>query len=69
MLGEQFMVGEEICGAVISVRYQVNLTHIKKITSHVDIFAAICEFVIDICSLALCKVLNASVQTCLLQKE
>ena len=23
MLGEQFMVGEEICGAVISVRYQV----------------------------------------------
>ncbi|CAG2184555.1 EIF4E [Mytilus edulis] len=24
MLGEQFMVGEEICGAVISIRYQVN---------------------------------------------
>ena len=24
MLGEQFMVGEEICGAVVSVRYQVN---------------------------------------------
>ncbi len=23
MLGEQFMVGEEICGAVVSVRYQV----------------------------------------------
>lgn len=23
MLGEQFMVGEEICGAVISIRYQV----------------------------------------------
>ena len=24
MLGEQFMVGEEICGAVISIRYQVS---------------------------------------------
>lgn len=23
ILGEQFMVGEEICGAVISIRYQV----------------------------------------------
>lgn len=26
MLGEQFMVGEEICGAVVSVRFQVNPT-------------------------------------------
>lgn len=25
MLGEQFMVGEEICGAVVSVRFQVNI--------------------------------------------
>ena len=25
MLGEQFMVGEEICGAVISIRYAVSL--------------------------------------------
>ena len=25
MLGEQFMVGEEICGAVVSVRFQVRL--------------------------------------------
>lgn len=25
MLGEQFMVGEEICGAVISVRFQVGV--------------------------------------------
>ena len=24
MLGEQFMVGEEICGAVISIRYAVS---------------------------------------------
>lgn len=24
MLGEQFMVGEEICGAVVSIRFQVN---------------------------------------------
>lgn len=27
MLGEQFMVGEEICGAVVSVRFQVKLTN------------------------------------------
>lgn len=26
MLGEQFMVGEEICGAVVSIRYQVNIS-------------------------------------------
>lgn len=26
MLGEQFMVGEEICGAVVSVRFQVRPT-------------------------------------------
>lgn len=26
MLGEQFMVGDEICGAVISVRFQVRET-------------------------------------------
>lgn len=26
MLGEQFMVGEEICGAVVSVRFQVKPT-------------------------------------------
>jgi len=25
MLGEQFMVGEEICGAVVSVRYQEDI--------------------------------------------
>ena len=25
MLGEQFMVGEEICGAVVSVRFQVRI--------------------------------------------
>jgi len=25
MLGEQFMVGEEICGAVISIRYAVSI--------------------------------------------
>lgn len=26
MLGEQFMVGEEICGAVVSIRFQVHPT-------------------------------------------
>ena len=29
MLGEQFMVGEEICGAVVSVRFQVHYTHTR----------------------------------------
>lgn len=34
MLGEQFMVGEEICGAVVSVRFQVNTqTHTYVIPS------------------------------------
>jgi hypothetical protein len=28
MLGEQFMVGEEICGAVVSIRYQVSKFYI-----------------------------------------
>ena len=28
MLGEQFMVGEEICGAVVSVRYQEDILSI-----------------------------------------
>lgn len=27
ILGEQFMVGEEICGAVVSVRYAVSLNN------------------------------------------
>ena len=25
MLGEQFMVGEEICGAVVSIRFQEDI--------------------------------------------
>lgn len=28
MLGEQFMVGEEICGAVVSIRFQVSILHV-----------------------------------------
>lgn len=28
MLGEQFMVGSEVCGAVISIRFQVNMLHL-----------------------------------------
>ena len=28
MLGERFMVGEEICGAVVSVRYQEDILSI-----------------------------------------
>ncbi|NXU87407.1 IF4E2 factor, partial [Xiphorhynchus elegans] len=31
MLGEQFMVGEEICGAVVSVRFQVSLWRTGKL--------------------------------------
>jgi len=33
MLGEQFMVGEEICGAVISVRNQVVSSVISALVS------------------------------------
>ena len=32
MLGEQFMVGDEICGAVVSVRFQVKLFNIVSFT-------------------------------------
>ena len=32
MLGEQFMVGDEICGAVISVRYQVTFINVQFTT-------------------------------------
>lgn len=31
MLGEQFMVGEEICGAVVSIRFQVQLTAVLQL--------------------------------------
>lgn len=31
MLGEQFMVGDEICGAVISVRFQVSLKYFSDV--------------------------------------
>jgi len=34
MLGEQFMVGEEICGAVVSVRNQVARTSVTKTISY-----------------------------------
>jgi len=33
MLGEQFMVGEEICGAVISIRNQVVAESLSQFTS------------------------------------
>lgn len=29
MLGEQFMVGEEICGAVVSIRFQVKFSYLN----------------------------------------
>lgn len=32
MLGEQFMVGEEICGAVISIRFQVTICYTLLLT-------------------------------------
>ncbi|ELU02096.1 hypothetical protein CAPTEDRAFT_176509 [Capitella teleta] len=34
MLGEQFMVGEEICGAVISIRYQEDILSLWNRTSN-----------------------------------
>lgn len=33
MLGEQFMVGEEICGAVVSVRFQVRAQRVVPLIS------------------------------------
>ena len=41
MLGEQFMVGEEVCGAVVSIRYQVKLTFLnfqvyQNVKNHLD---------------------------------
>lgn len=33
MLGEQFMVGEEICGAVVSIRFQVLHCYYSRSTS------------------------------------
>ena len=35
MLGEQFMVGEEVCGAVVSIRYQVRLTFSNSKMFHI----------------------------------
>ena len=44
MLGEQFMVGSEVCGAVISVRFQVghwliltNRITVKPLVAYVDV--------------------------------
>ncbi|XP_042337680.1 eukaryotic translation initiation factor 4E type 2-like, partial [Plectropomus leopardus] len=34
MLGEQFMVGEEICGAVVSIRFQEDILSIWNRTSN-----------------------------------
>ena len=31
MLGEQFMVGEEICGAVVSIRFQEDILRPKDV--------------------------------------
>ena len=31
MLGEQFMVGEEICGAVVSIRFQEDILRSKDV--------------------------------------
>lgn len=36
MLGEQFMVGEEICGAVISIRHQEDILSLWNKTAHVE---------------------------------
>ena len=33
MLGEQFMVGEEVCGAVVSVRFQEDILSIWNRTA------------------------------------
>lgn len=37
MLGEQFMVGEEICGAVVSIRFQVRPRAQAAVWDHLQI--------------------------------
>lgn len=45
MLGEQFMVGSEVCGAVISVRFQVlALTDNGDINDDPVCYKSICDF-------------------------
>ena len=39
MLGEQFMVGEEICGAVISIRYAVSIFLISLYLTNFFLFS------------------------------
>jgi translation initiation factor 4E len=34
ILGEQFMVGEEVCGAVVSIRYQEDIISVWNKTAH-----------------------------------
>ena len=41
MLGEQFMVGEEICGAVISIRHQEDILSLWNKTAHEQVISRI----------------------------
>lgn len=41
ILGEQFMVGEEICGAVVSIRFQVTSTMLPQTHTHARAAAAV----------------------------
>uniref|UniRef100_A0A671N3P2 Eukaryotic translation initiation factor 4E type 2-like n=1 Tax=Sinocyclocheilus anshuiensis TaxID=1608454 RepID=A0A671N3P2_9TELE len=44
MLGEQFMVGEEICGVVVSIRFQVRIRNHHPVTSY-----CVCESDTSVC--------------------
>jgi hypothetical protein len=52
MLGEQFMVGEEICGAVVSIRFAVSINLFFFLNIFISIFiflVRIYYFLVSLC--------------------
>ena len=45
MLGEQFMVGEEVCGAVVSIRFQEDILSIWNRTACDQVTMIVCNVV------------------------
>ena len=48
MLGEQFMVGEEVCGAVVSIRFQEDILSIWNRTACDQVTIIVCNVVTSI---------------------
>ena len=51
MLGEQFMVGEEVCGAVVSIRFQEDILSIWNRTACDQVTIIVCNVVNSIWNL------------------